>query len=294
MQGSENVVIKDLTIDYAELTRYSDAGVITDVYKPVTFTQGTIESVDAGTNSILLDVDTSEFFAPTRFTENVAGPGQFWGFAVDRDEGGRLATGSRSSIYTTASATALGTSPFDSGDGTLQRFRVTIGNSFEGLAAGDGFVMQHRTGAIAFSLIETENVTLQRVTAWSTPGLFMISRNSSLNNVLDSHVTIRPDSGRWSSINADAVHVQSDLTGVWVEDSSFYGVSDDVMNFYSTPSTVHENIGGSANELVIGEFSINRPSNFTSSDLHQPSDILAFVNPSTGLVIGKALSLIHI
>jgi hypothetical protein len=295
LQGSEDVIIKDLSVDYAELTRYSDGGEIVDVYKPVTFTQGTIAEVESG--SILLDIDTTEFFAPDSTDQNgderfVPTNGQdqggFWGFAVDPSGTGRLATNTRSSIYTTVSATSVGVSPEDNGDGTLQRFEVFIGNGLQGLQPGDGYVMQRRKGPAIFDLLETDRVSLQRVTAWSAPSLFMISRQSSLNNVLDSHVGIRPDTGRWSSINADAVHVQSDLTGVWVEDSSFYGVSDDVMNFYSTPSTVHENIGGPDNELVIGEFSINNPTNFSRDDLHQPGDILAFVNPQTGLVIGKA------
>jgi hypothetical protein len=295
MMGSQNVIIKDLNIDYAELSRYStgsNAGddQFVDFYKPVTFTQGMIKEVNASAGSILLEVDTKEFFAPTDgFTRSHGNAGQYWGFAVQPDGSGRLATDTRSySIYTTESAVFDSVSADDSGDGTLRRFWVSIGNGIDGLAAGDGFVMQRRTGAIAFSMIDTERVSLQRVTAWSAPGLFMISQYSSLNNVLDSHVMIRPDTGRWSSINADAVHVQSDLTGVWVEDSSFYGVSDDVMNFYSNPSTVHENVGGPSNELIIGEFNVNTPSNFAAADLHQPGDVLAFVNPTTGLVIGKA------
>ncbi len=287
--GSENVVIKDLTVDYAQLTRYFDGSEIVDIYKPVTFTQGVIKAVESGTDSILLDVDTTEFFEPTvDFVPTFSGEGGFWGFPVDPVKTGRLKTNAKSNIYTTEFASLIGVSPDDTGDGTLKRFRVTIGNGMDGLAVNDGYVMQRRKGSPIFGLFGTTNVSLQRIQAWSAPSLFMISRNSALNNVLDSHVMIRPNTGRWNSINADAVHVQSDFTGVWVEDSSFYGVSDDVMNFYSSPSTVHEFIGGADNELVIGEFNINTETNFSADDLHKPGDTLVFLNPLTGLKIGEA------
>ena len=290
----KNTVFRDFTFDYAEYST-SSAG---NFYKPVGFTQGEIKAIN--NNTVRIEVDTAEFFAPDdeltvngnvqpRFLpQNPSVSGRFWGFPVKQDSNGRVADNA-ATIYPTSDATLV------SDNGRYKTFDIllNVGNlADDEFSIGDTYVMQRRDTPPAFRLVDSDNVTVQRVTAYSAPGVFVTSRGSELNNVLDSHVMIRPTSDdvtstRVTSSNGDAVHVQSDRAGLWIEDSTFNGASDDIMNFYSLPAVVHD-IQSGGSTLTIGEVNVNSEVGFSVRSLYEVGDILVFVDPVAGTVLSEA------
>jgi len=192
-------------------------------------------------------------------------------------------------IYPTRDAT------FVSGDGRYERYEIEFNFrdiSSDEFSIGQTYVLQRRESPPAFRLTDSDNVTIQRVTAYSAPGVFVTSRGGELNNFLDSHVMIRPTTGlatstRVTSINGDALHVQSDRDGFWVEDSTFNGVSDDITNFYSLPAAVHS-IDGGGFELNLGEIVGTAETDFSVRSLYEVGDVLIFVDPQEGTVITEA------
>jgi hypothetical protein len=102
---------------------------------------------------------------------------------------------------------------------------------------GSRFVFQARNDAsFLLNLNGTENANVINVTAYSGPSGFVTAPRSSGLTVLDSNVVIRD--GNWKSMNADSIHVQAARNGAWIENSTFDGVSDDIMNFYQFPNSI--------------------------------------------------------
>ena len=278
----QNIIVKDLTVDYATAVNSRVPSRAT-VYRPAAFTQGIISNVDSVSRSFVLTIDTSEFLPATAgFTQASVGGqgGQFWGYAVDPDVTGRSKDGARS-IYGTQTI---------SGTGRANQYLINAG-SVAGLANGDRYVLQRRNGNAMFGVFEASNVSLINVTAYSGPSTFLSSLSSESVNLIDSDVVIRPGSNRWSSINADAVHAQANRVGVWVDNSHFEGIGDDVMNFYGLPSTALRRVStpGVADNTT---FELAQFARFglvaTFESTYRVGDELTFVDPSSGLVIAKA------
>ena len=264
-QRSENVVVKQLKIDFATPTA---AGL-----RPKTFTQGIIENVDPTTRSITLKVDTSKFLAPdSTFTTGRNGV-RGWGYAVDSKIAGRLKFGAELG-HGTGTVTKI--------DGDSYRIQLS---TTANLSAGDRYVLHRRVNTAAIGIYsQSRQVSVIGVTAYSTPSTFVSANNSEAINVINSQVAIRPGSGRWKSANADGVHVQSNRVGPWVENSSFNGLSDDVMNFYTLPSTVLKI--HSAKSFTLAGVVTNQLAPL-SVDSFRINDRLTFIDPVGGGVLNE-------
>ena len=278
--ASSNIVFKDMTIDYAERVPAA-FGESNDLYRPLTFTQGKISNLDHANNTFTLTVNTNAFLAPDAsfLASNSAG----WGYAVDPVIDGRLKAGTEWHYAT------LGVSPGANSTEFTIRTHLTVG-----LENGDRYVMQRRHNVSMFGIYnESENVTVLDTTVYSAPSVFVGSLNSKSTNVINSHVAIRPDdwtqtddTRRWKSINGDGVHVQSNRIGPWVENSTFNGGGDDVMNFYTTPLTIVEQFGSRQFTLASLLFS---GVTSTPASLVQPGDRLSFFDPVKGETINDAV-----
>ena len=274
--GSSDIIFKDLTIDYAELVP-ARGGEANELYKPLTFTQGVISDLDRNNNTFTLTVNTDAFVAPDVSFESPNSEG--WGYAVNRNINGRLKQGTDWHYRT------LSVEPGE----TSTRFDIAVHHT-NGLANGDRYVMQRRHNVAMFgNYTGSRNISLVNVTAYAAPSVFISSVYSDSINVIDSHVVIRPDdwpetpnTQRWKSINADGVHIQSNRIGAWVEDSTFSGTGDDVMNFYTRPMTVHEIV--SETEFTLATIIPKAITNLPSQAI-QVGDQLTFFNPVEGHVI---------
>lgn len=272
---SNNIIFQDLTIDYAEEIPANEHET-KSLYRPLTFTQGIISEIDRSENSFVLTVNTEAFVAPDESFERSNSIG--WGYALNRYVDGRLKEGTEWH-YSTLSVEPLSSS----------RFKITTFHT-NGLANGDRYVLQRRHNVSLFGIYGgSSNITVSGVTAYSAPSVFIGSNHSDTINVLDSHVSIRPDdwpstpnTQRWKSTNGDGVHIQSNRIGAWVEGSSFNGTGDDVMNFYTRPMAIHEVVSDRSFTLVtvVPHNIANVPRNAI-----QHGDRLAFFNPIEGRVI---------
>ncbi len=273
---ASNIIFQNLTIDYAELVP-AIGRETNDLYRPLTFTQGIISDLDHDENTFTLTVNINAFVAPDESFEIANGIG--YGYAVDQFVDGRLKTGT-DWHYPTRSVEA-GETP--------TRFKITSSGT-EGLANGDRYILQRRNNVAMFGVYNgSSNISFVNVTAYAAPSVLFSSIYSESVNIINSHAKIRPDdwpstpnTQRWKSINADAVHIQSNRTGVWVEDSTFNGTSDDVMNFYTRPMTVIEII--SDTEFTLATLAPKSIQNLPADSI-QVGDHLSFFNPLEGRVI---------
>ena len=216
---ASNVVLRNFDIDYLN-NEPDDDGLVVDA---LTFTHGTISFEDGKT---FLNISPGLPIPVTggRFDRFLLG------YPVNADGSGRLVEHAGRSFFAN---NGISLTPVD---GKVElHLQSTIG-----LEQGDGFILSSRDNRSLIGFFgDSDNMSVIGVTAYAANGTFVASVNSSRINVIDSHAKLRP--GRWASVNGDAVHLQSQRIGGWVEGSTFQGVGDDVMNFYSLPSIV-ENV----------------------------------------------------
>ena len=269
---SENIVIRNLTIDYAEL--YRDVGnPINDIYRVNTFSQGTILSADESSKSFVLDVDDAVSVVPDETFVFGDDPDiRAWGYLLEGDSGSRLKYDSLWHYNTTA------IEPIRPG-----QYRITV-NEFHGIEAGDRYVLQRRVNVGAIGVFaEAHHVSVIDVTIHSSPSAFVTAKEASHINIIRSQAETAE--GRWRSINADGVHGQSLRTGFWVEDSSFDAVGDDVMNFYTVPSVI---VGKPAvDQITLASVNIDVLRGI-SDQLWEVGDLATFVDPVDGMTLFEA------
>ena len=263
---SQNVILRNFSIDYAELFRDAP-NPEDDHYRANTFSQGNIVSIDPESSSFVFEVDSAATVEPdeTFIAGNAAGV-QAWGFLLDGDSGSRLKFNSRWH-YSTRDIVPLGN----------RQYRISV-NSFQNIEAGDRYVLQRRTNVGAIGVFaEAEHVSIIDVEIYSSPSAFITAKEASSINVIRAQSKVAE--GRWRSINADAVHGQSLRTGFWVEDSNFDAVGDDVSNFYSVPSVI---IGKPAsNRITIAAATVSSLVG-VSDQLWKIGDLATFVDPIEG------------
>ena len=239
---SERVILQDFEVDYVE--RYFQGTTPQDdVYRAITFSQGIIQDVNLSDNSITLNVDPAITVTPgAEFFDKDTNPSGT-GYAIDPEVAGRLKSGSQQR-YLPISGSELPNS---------QLHKIYFIDA-SGLEAGDRFVLQRRGQHNVIGIFGGSNqVTLSGVVAASSSSTFVSASRSSHINILDSHAVIK--AGRWKGINADAVHIQDNREGVWVEDSTFDGVGDDVSALYSLPSTIVNIVASNVLDLATVNFS---------------------------------------
>ena len=269
---SRNIILRNFTIDYAEL--FQDAvDPDDDIYRANTFSQGRIVSTDPRSSSFVFEVDSAATIEPDEsFIRGNTADVQAWGFLLEGDSGSRLKYNSRWH-YSTRDIVPLGN----------RRYRVSV-NSFQNIEQGDRYVLQRRTNVGAISMFaEAEDVSVIDVEIYSSPSAFINAKEASSVNIIRSHSKVAE--GRWRSINADAVHGQSLRTGFWVEDSTFDAVGDDVMNFYTVPSVI---VGKPAsNRITVA--AVNTSSLVgISEQLWKVGDLATFVDPLEGETLFEA------
>jgi hypothetical protein len=155
---------------------------------------------------------------------------------------------------------------------------------------GSRFVFQaRRDAAFLLNLKGARDASVINVTAYSGPSGFITAPRSSGLNVYDSHVQIK--NGNWKSMNADSIHVQASRIGPWIENSSFAGVSDDIMNFYQFPDSILK----SEIDLQQGTTSVwlkkrNKDGELSTPLLKEdsPGDHITIYDPLTGNTVAES------
>lgn len=244
-----NMIVRDFTIDYETLP----------------FTQGIIKSI----------VDSAHFVYeiaggyPKPTDAQFLNTAERWGYPVDPLTAGRVREGAYN-LYGTADASYI----------NGRSYLITAKRDTSTLRVGDRYVMLARySGNPQFALPGSTQVSIIGVTSYAGPSGFVAGQYSAGINLINSHAAIKP--GRWKGLNADGMHIQSARVGVWAENSSFEGLSDDGANFYTIPFAVTEVL--SPTQLRLGILQ-SRGTAVGEFDLRQlrTGDRLSFMNPQTG------------
>ena len=292
--GSSEVIIKNFQVDYVERYIDSDQSADQDVYRATTFSQATVVgSPDFSDNSIVVRFDPTVTVAPDKqFFSPTASP-QLFASLLDPNVAGRTKFNTDHFIEINRDQSGQQLSATD--------YRIVFENpeKLRQVAANDRIAFQRRENTAVFSVFAdkseadstaapvfngSHDITISNVTAWSSPGTFVSSIGTQRLNVINSRVSIRD--GRWRSISADALHIQSSREGAWVENSDFAGGADDASNFYTLPLAINQRLLN-PRELVVtavtsgGRLDVNR-------DLYQEGDRLQFLDPVKGEIIQEA------
>jgi hypothetical protein len=246
-RNSTNLIVRNFTVDY----------------DPLPFSQGTVGSLDRADGSFILALDegypdpTEEPFTSEAFAAFYSAS---WGVVMDPSGSGRLKTG-YPDHFLIAGREKL--------DGRKIRFFLKNKKSAEILQEGDRFVLNFRAGAMA-RVFDTENITLQNVTAHAIPGCFVQGANLSKVNLLGCKALRKDD--RLIVAGADGIHIQSGRVGPWVENCEFEGLLDDYVNIYNIPNYILEQPEPDRVKVSL-------------QDRVRTGDRLLFFNPRQGTVI---------
>ena len=291
--GSADVIIKNFGVDYVEPYTYSNTTVVEDVYRATTFSQGTVVgSPDFSNNSIVVRFDPAVTVAPDKQFFSTDTSPQTFASLLDPNIAGRTKFNADHYIEINREQSGIQLSATD--------YRIVFDDpeQLQQVEANDRIAFQRRENTAIFSFFAdqaadstappvfngNQDVTLSNITAWSSPGTFVSSIGTERLNVINSRVSVRD--GRWRSLSADALHVQSSREGAWIENSDFVGGADDVSNFYTLPLVINQRLLNTREMIVTAvtaeqRLDINR-------DLYQEGDRLQFFDPVKGEVIQEA------
>lgn len=291
--GSSEVILKNFQVDYNERYIYSDQSVDQDVYRATTVSQGrVIGSPDFSDNSIVVRFDPTVTVAPDKTFFSEAASPQVFASLMDPNVPGRTKFDTDHYIDINRQQSGQQLSATD--------YKVVFvePEQLQQVAANDRIAFQRRANTAIFSFFAdapadsastpvfngNRDVTVSNVTAWASPGTFVSSIGTERLNVINSRVSIR--AGRWRSISADALHIQSSREGAWIENSDFVGGADDVSNFYTLPLVINQRLLN-ARELVVTAVT-NEEKLDVNRDLYQVGDRLQFFDPVKGEIIQEA------
>jgi len=208
---SENIIVRNFTIDY----------------DPLTFTQGTV--LDLNVQEQWVEVETDPDYPGLDHPMFTA----FGSFAMLKDPEipGKLKDKSYNVVFTTG---------FDRvADG---RFRVSLRERPRSpIEKGDRWAQIIRaSGGCRFS--QSNHVTFENLTFHAVPGSLFVGAQTSHLNVLNCRGLLKDD--RLVVSGGDGVHCQAARVGPWVEGCEFQGLSDDCLNIYSLPNHIRAMVGG--------------------------------------------------
>ncbi len=209
-KGCTNIAVRNFTVDY----------------DPLPFTQGTIESVNAGDGSFILKRDEGyPDPAEAPFSSPLFAS---FGVVMDPSGNGRLKYGVSDHFMVEKRETL---------DGQRNRLELKGGKDIKSLQPGDRFVLNCRAGAMARAF-DTTNITLQNITTYAIPGCFVQGAVLSEVNVLGCRALRKGN--RMIVSGADGIHIQGARVGPWVEDCEFEGLLDDCFIVYNIPNYILE------------------------------------------------------
>lgn len=237
---SENLIFRDFSIDYEELA----------------FTQGKIEEVvDDNTLRIQVDPGYRAPNDPHLFADGLTSHRtQF----LTADRSGRLVNNEKFVLADLDSIIEVSNGVYE------VSYRKTLP---VGLADGDAWYQIARINEHSnFTVFRNEGfITVSNVTSYAGPSGFVQGQDNNQINVLDVRVDLKE--GRLVSVLGDAVHGSRNRTGVWVEGSTFVGLSDDIVNVYRL-----------GQDYVAEQLAPNQFSLVSEFDLH-PGERIVFYRP---------------
>ena len=217
---SNNVIVKNLTIDY----------------DPLPFTQGKIVGVDLKNSTFDFKIDAG---FPSLNMAMFQDASRVWGMLMDPEIPGKLKDGAPN-YYASKNFKEVEPGTF--------RVKMPGPRMLEFMQVGDLYVHVARTnGSSIFKTNLSKNITYLNNTNFSSPAGSYAAINMEEWNILGCKVKLKED--RIHSANADCMHVNGGKFGPWIENSLFEGYSDDAVNLKATMRHILKQI--SPTELIM-------------------------------------------
>lgn len=206
LYNCENIIVKDLIIDYAQLP----------------FTQGVVVAVDYEQNYFDLEIDEGYPLPNEAYFLNA---GQNWGML--KQANGELKYGASNLLaYPTAGYQLVSGNTYRSVLSASKISQFEVGDYFVQLARNNG-------RSVIYSF-KGKQITYINIATYSSPsGTFNANSHYELN-ILNCKTIIKPNSGRVHSTNADCIHISGGSIGPWVQGCEFSGYADDAVNLKHT------------------------------------------------------------
>ena len=217
---SENIIVKDLFIDY----------------DPLPFTQGVVTQVDTIQNTFTLKIDGG---FPSLLEPYFKRAGQGWGMLMDKNIPGKLKDGARS-LYPTKIWTEISDDLFE-----IKLPNKDLTKEFN---TGDRFVQIARNnGRAIFKAASSKNITFLNNTSYTSPSGTYNGNDMDEWSIIGGKILMKE--GRIHSANADCIHVNGSNFGPWVENCLFEGYSDDAVNLKAAKRFIIKKIN--AHEFIV-------------------------------------------
>ncbi|MHB1484407.1 MAG: glycosyl hydrolase family 28-related protein [Saccharofermentanales bacterium] len=217
IDGSTNLTLKNLTFDYAKLP----------------YTQGTIVSSDSTSGKLVIDLDDGYIdFNDPHFSPAVRDG--TYGSPV------KLNADKNQSRF---GPEAIMTDSFKQIEG--RRWQINVARTSRPLIAqltpGSRYIQKADrfvTGPIV--ALNNKNIEIDDITVYASGSVTTMWGMNDGIKIRGLNVTIKPDSDRLISVNADGIHAYGNRGGMLIENCSFYGMMDDGINMHSRAGFVSE------------------------------------------------------
>lgn len=217
---SENIIVKDLFIDY----------------DPLPFTQGKVVAVDVKGKTFDLKIDEGFPKLTEPMFQNAI---RVWGMLMDPNIPGKLKDGTPN-LFNSKDFKDLSSGVF--------RIKLEGAGLLKHIEVGDLYVHLARSnGKTIFNSINSKNITYLNNVSYTSPAGSYSAFNMQEWNIINCQVKLKP--GRIHSANADCIHANGGKFGPWIENSLFEGYSDDAVNMKATKAHILEQI--SPNEIIV-------------------------------------------
>jgi len=195
----ENVIIRNMFIDYAKLP----------------FTQGKVVATDPSNSTFDLQIDEGFPLLSEAYFSDAP---QKWGML--KEETGQLKKGV-TNLFPYRGWTQL--------SGNLFRVNQPNASYINQIEVGDYFVQIARNnGKTIFLSNAGKNITYMNITSYASPAGTYNTFNHYEWNIINCKIL--PKAGRVQSANADCIHISGGYIGPWVEGCRFEAYSDDAVN----------------------------------------------------------------
>ncbi len=261
--NSENIILKDLSIDY----------------KPLPFVEGVV--INKNQNEEYIDVKINDHFTlpPLGGPTNAQGEQAYFGMLWYQGPNSLLSTHYYVNNMTEAYPGSLNdrvlrveAKNFSAWD-KISVNSVSISLPVRGIA--------HMGGDHVVRFVECTNVKMENVNIWTAPWFAVgITRNSG--NILIKNVNIKPPSGtpRILSSWRDGFHVKSNYASLLFEDCHLEGMGDDAFNTASFMSSV---------KTVLSTKKIQIKQNYPLDIVpYKPGDMVVVYDIVGGKILGRS------
>jgi HEAT repeat protein len=212
-----NVIVRNFEIDY----------------DPLPFSEGTVIDVDRSKNTVTVELfpgmpsPLEPYFSASIMSIQLKDP----------DIPGRLKA-NVPNWYETTRVERL--------DDRVYEMGLSYSGAAQYFSRGDIFV-QNARGVHSLLVSESEDIVLSNITAYSSPGCFIIAMGVTRLGVIDCRLLLKE--GRHTTACADGLHLQRNIAP-WIEGCRIEAQGDDGLNLYSLPLYVLDKPAANKIELT--------------------------------------------